>query len=45
MEKNKYKIVIIRESNVGKTSLILRYTKNTFTPTSIKDRTVNAYGI
>ena len=44
MEKNIYKIVIIGESNVGKTSLITRYTKNTFTPTSIKDRTVNAYG-
>ncbi len=45
MEKINYKIVIIGESMVGKTSLITRYTKNIFSNTSVKDRTVNAYGV
>ena len=44
MEKHSYKIVIIGESMVGKTSLITRYTRNLFTNTSLKDRTINAYG-
>lgn len=34
-EKQTYKITIIGNSNVGKTSLIRRYTKHTFDPNSI----------
>lgn len=43
MDKNSYKLVIIGESKVGKTSIISQYTKNEFKNISLNDRTVNAY--
>ena len=45
MERNNYKIVIIGESKVGKTSIITRYIKNEFSNISLLDRTINAYNL
>ena len=42
MENISYKIVIIGDSRVGKTSIIGRYVKNNFKMVSENDRTVNA---
>jgi GTPase SAR1 family protein len=44
-KKFTYKIVIIGDSTVGKTSLITRYIKDQFDDLPENNRTVNAYNL